>query len=288
MKTTLHATAGTFLETAAQWLKAEEAVNNLILGLAANISARKQAGTARPLMMTVADRRGLRVAALMTTPPQHIQVYAPDGPDKKALSVLAGALKAGSYEALGCMGPAATARAFADIWTARTRKKIAKTKDLLAYELRRMPEATDVAGRLRVATATDESLAAKWHHAFVLEAIGNDDAAASHSAAARGIANESLFFWEDGGQPVCQAYSSRRTRRGIAIGAVYTPPEFRGRGYGTACVTALSRRQLEAGREFCCLYADKANPTANGIYRRIGYVPVADIGQYSFTEATHA
>jgi predicted GNAT family acetyltransferase len=51
---------------------------------------------------------------------------------------------------------------------------------------------------------------------------------------------------------------------------VYTPPERRGHGYAAALVAALTAEQLSAGRR-CMLYTDLANPTSNGLYRRIGY-----------------
>jgi hypothetical protein len=57
---------------------------------------------------------------------------------------------------------------------------------------------------------------------------------------------------------------------------VYTPKELRGRGYATSVVAAASRAILAEGRRFCCLITDLANPTSNGIYARIGYVPVSD------------
>ncbi len=39
---------------------------------------------------------------------------------------------------------------------------------------------------------------------------------------------------------------------------------------------------LREGRRFCCLHADLANPTSNTIYRKIGFVPVADFQEYTF------
>ena len=69
---------------------------------------------------------------------------------------------------------------------------------------------------------------------------------------------------------------------------MYTPPEFRRRGYATACVAALNQQQLDAGRQFCALYTDLANPTSNSIYQKIGYVPVTDSSHYSFGEASNA
>ena len=35
----------------------------------------------------------------------------------------------------------------------------------------------------------------------------------------------------------------------------------------------------------CLLYADLANPTSNGIYRAIGYRPVAELVRYEFDAA---
>ena len=69
------------------------------------------------------------------------------------------------------------------------------------------------------------------------------------------------------------------------INLVYTLPAFRARGYATAAVAALTRRLLAGGSRYCCLYTDLANRTSNSVYRRIGYLPVCDIDQYTFAAA---
>ena len=84
-----------------------------------------------------------------------------------------------------------------------------------------------------------------------------------------------MFLWEDA-EPRAMAASARPTRRGIAVNSVYTPVEWRGRGYATSCVARLSELLLSEGREFCVLYTDLANATSNAIYARIGYRPVVD------------
>ena len=66
---------------------------------------------------------------------------------------------------------------------------------------------------------------------------------------------------------------------------MYTPPELRGRGYASACVAALSARELDEGRRFCFLYTDLSNPVSNAIYQRIGYTPVSDVVDYRFEAA---
>jgi predicted GNAT family acetyltransferase len=47
-------------------------------------------------------------------------------------------------------------------------------------------------------------------------------------------------------------------------------------------VAALSQAQLTAGRTFCFLFTDLANPTSNKIYQDIGYLPVCDVDEYRF------
>jgi len=61
---------------------------------------------------------------------------------------------------------------------------------------------------------------------------------------------------------------------------VYTPREWRRRGYATACVAALSKLLLQRGFEFCVLHTDLSNPTSNAIYTGIGYRPVRDFLMY--------
>ena len=63
---------------------------------------------------------------------------------------------------------------------------------------------------------------------------------------------------------------------------MYTPPEHRRRGYGSAVTAAASQRNLDAGRRFCFLYTDLANPTSNKIYMDLGYEPVCDSVEYAF------
>ena len=82
-----------------------------------------------------------------------------------------------------------------------------------------------------------------------------------------------IALWEDGGEPVSLAGFGSPTPNGIRIGPVYTPPQLRGRGYASALTAHVSQAQLDAGRAFCFLYTDLANPTSNKIYVDIGYFP---------------
>ena len=90
----------------------------------------------------------------------------------------------------------------------------------------------------------------------------------------RRLADGDYRIWEDGGEPVSYAARSRPTPTGMAINAVYTPKSLRGKGYATSCVAA--------GKRFCTLFADVKNPTANGIYQRLGFEPLGEFVELDF------
>jgi len=101
------------------------------------------------------------------------------------------------------------------------------------------------------------------------------------------MTGRTIYLWEapdEQGQPrpVSLTGVSGATPHGIRIGPVYTPPAFRGRGYASVLVAQVSQAQLHAGRRFCFLYTDLANPTSNKIYQEIGYRPVTDALRIDF------
>jgi uncharacterized protein len=94
--------------------------------------------------------------------------------------------------------------------------------------------------------------------------------------------SQDFWVWEVDGKAVSMAATNNAAMQGVTpINAVYTPPELRGRGYASACVAALTSRILGDGHR-CILYTNLANPTANSIYRRIGYRAVEESISYRF------
>jgi predicted GNAT family acetyltransferase len=134
---------------------------------------------------------------------------------------------------------------------------------------------------LRLATPSDLDRITYWTLAFQDEALSGGDMVETREVSRHKINDQDIYLWEDG-HPVSMASRSRPTSRGICLSLVYTPPEWRGRGYATACVAGLSQLLLDSGREFCVLFTDLANPTSNHIYQTIGYAPVCDFSEYIF------
>ncbi|MFH8515313.1 GNAT family N-acetyltransferase [Streptomyces gelaticus] len=129
-------------------------------------------------------------------------------------------------------------------------------------------------GRPRAATTADRALLVRWHRAFADE-VGQPAAHAERQVDER-TASGGLTFWEADGAPVSMAGASPRLAGMVRIATVYTPPEHRGRGYAAAVTAEASRSAREDGAQEVLLFTDLANPTSNGVYRRIGYRPVSD------------
>ena len=90
------------------------------------------------------------------------------------------------------------------------------------------------------------------------------------------LAEQGGWLWCDAaGTPVSLACRRRPSGGSARIGPVYTPPEQRGRGYGSAVTAAATRSILDEGA-IPVLFTDLANPTSNKIYQQLGYRPVED------------
>lgn len=173
----------------------------------------------------------------------------------------------------GLLGPAESLRAFASADGRRWHDGHGST----IYDCRSVVEPPLGIGIRRVAGRADRALVARWVDAFFDEAFPDGTAHTDGQAAAdRYIANGTMHLWTVDDAPMACAAALGPTPNAIRIGGVYTPPEHRCRGYASALVADLTRDQLDRGRAFVYLYADRTNPTSNSIYQKIGYRRVAD------------
>lgn len=140
----------------------------------------------------------------------------------------------------------------------------------------RLAEPAAVAGTARLATDADAELLDAWRPPYLVEVFGFlPSGFHSRTWAADLLRGSRVWLWTVAGRPVAQA-AVRAPVAGVArVGPVYTPPEQRGHGYGSA-VTAAATADALAGGVVPVLYTDLANPTSNKIYQRIGYTAVAD------------
>jgi GNAT superfamily N-acetyltransferase len=92
-----------------------------------------------------------------------------------------------------------------------------------------------------------------------------------------------LVLWEAGGVPVSMAGRTQVTAGICKVAPVYTPPQQRGHGYGTAATAAVTRHAIETGAPEILLFTDATNPVTNPIYQRLGYHPAEDRLILTFT-----
>lgn len=276
-------TPAEFLERAGPLLLEDEARHNLILGIADALNV--DPARYRTFHLWVVVDSGRVVSAALQTPPFNITVARPA--TASALTALARAIHEDGLDLPGVTAAVPEVDLFADAWEAQTGTERSVRMVQRIYRLARQPNALRVPGKARRATRRDRALLVAWMKAFSDEAMGESD----QDAVERGVdarlrsSTSGFLLWEAGepvAQPVSMAGWGGTTPSGIRISAVYTPPQFRRRGYGSAVTAAVSAEQLAAGRRFCFLYTDLANSTSNKIYMDIGYEPVCDSMDYAF------
>lgn len=287
MRVVVPASTEEFLARARPVLLADEARHNLALGILSTIVSHPEIYPTRRYW--VVEARGAAVGAALRTPPYNLILARPL--DGAVLGALAGAI---DDDLPGVTAALPEADVFAAEWCSGRALRAAVTVAQGVFALERVVPVVGVPGAMRLATVDDRDTVWDWHRAFAEEAVpgggpGDEDADARRrraiGAKLRDGVGSGVALWETGGEPVSLAGFGGETPTGIRIGPVYTPPAHRRRGYASALTAALSARLLEAGRRFCFLYTDLANPTSNKIYRAIGYQHVCDSAEIAFTPA---
>jgi uncharacterized protein len=281
-----------FERLAGEFVRAREAEHNLILGLCSSLRAMATLPSKRtvatpptvPPYFAVVSSGADVVGAAMRTPPYNAILSAMR--DDRAVDLVVDDLLMVAPDLAGVLGESSRALRFAERWTKYTQHAHhLKTAERI-FQLTTVIPPRTVGGRLRTATADDLDLLTRWFGAFIREALREDGSTAGEMADRwLNTPDRTVYLWEEG-LPVSICGAAGRTPHGIRIGAVYTPPELRGRGYASNCVAAASQAQLDAGLRYCFLYTDLANPTSNRIYREIGYEPVCDVDEYRFEVTT--
>ncbi|MDJ0923154.1 MAG: GNAT family N-acetyltransferase [Acidimicrobiia bacterium] len=269
-------------------LLSDEARHNLICGVVRTLTRSADAFPEYRLF-TVSDG-GEALAAAMITAPYNLVVADSDSDD--ALGELAAAVRRDGVRVPGVMGNKPTIGRFVEAWERLTGGVASLQMRQGVWALEEVTPVPSVPGGPRVAKPADHSLVMRWSQDFHAEALTDDPAGSSGAEShlqrvvtrrLSGKTSELYWLWEVDGTPVSLTGHGNPTGRGIRIGPVYTPPEFRRNGYASALVAAESRWLLDSGYEFCFLYTDLGNPTSNAIYERIGYRQVAEAEVYGLS-----
>lgn len=277
MRVLRHANAESFLDCAGSWLLEAEVENNLILWLARSLQEEALPAASDRLLLTIHEGESV-VGCALRSPPRHLDLTRME---RAAVDALVHSLRAELPSLPGVVGPEPSSGEFAAQWS-KLQQQPSQTRNRGRFYVLRavrtgLPETP---GRLRPATSSDLELVSRWVAQFTEEGA-TGESQDPREVALRAINRGQLYLWHAPG-PVSMAGWAGATPSGRRVNLVFTPPAERRRGYASACVAALSRTILSMGNNYCCLYADLANPTSNSIYARIGYEPVYDVTDYSF------
>jgi hypothetical protein len=276
MRVNRYQNAAEFTERVTPLLMRDETVNHLMLGILSDLSRGSPTQAARgPLLCDVEEEHGVPIAAAASTGLSLVLTDMPPG----AMDALVDFLASEKISIPKTCGTSETVARFAERWAARNHLTATLDRRLHIMRLESMAATNEFPGHFRQATMADVPTLTPWAEGFTAELqLELSDA---RTDVERRIGRDRLFVWCDP-QPVSMAGCAGPTPNGIRINFVYTPPEFRRRGYAGACVAALSRRMLEAGKKFVFLYVDAGNATTNRIYRAVGFQAVCDWDDYHF------
>jgi predicted GNAT family acetyltransferase len=274
-----------------EYLLVHEAENNLPLGILSNMIAGEFLDN--PPYLALVEQEGEILITVMRTPPYPALISYEDQPIAKEVVelVVEDLWETFGSELTGMTGNKKFVSQLAETWQNNTGVERVIKMAMRIYKLVQVNQNARAPGAMRLADEKEKPLILEWFEDFYREALQEEptEDQAKKQAETYLLADplqRGLMIWEDEGKQVSMAGYTGPTANGIRIGAVYTPPEFRRRGYASACVAGLSQHLLDIGFKFCFLFTDLLNPTSNHIYQQIGYFPVCDVDTHEFKESS--
>lgn len=262
------------LERAGSYLAADPVELNVIWSV-----MRQRADSGAPGHYWLLESDGSVLGVVMESPPGHSAAISPMRGE--SASIFAEAICAEGHRLFGVAGEACAAARFAGCWTAQVSTAAFVEDAQRLYALGNLVSPDVVPGRLRRAELSERGLIIEWWSQFQVE-TGSPRFDVS-SAVDLALSTGRVFVWDDGGVR-CLARATQPLGGVSRIGAVFTPPESRRKGYAAALVASVCAwlRGEEAAN--AVLYAQLANPSSNGIYRRLGFEAVSEALAYRFGE----
>ncbi|MED1205539.1 GNAT family N-acetyltransferase [Heyndrickxia acidicola] len=151
-----------------------------------------------------------------------------------------------------------------------------------AYYCPSLSYPSGVEGQVQQANSSHVPAVANFFAGFYKDAFGDPVEPASQIKTAEKLIREGgCFLWTIGDMPVSMAIIAHRSPRHGRINSVYTPDQFRKKGYASALVAHICADLMGEGI-IPMLYADIKNPSANKIYKRLGFKESGKIADIRF------
>ncbi len=132
----------------------------------------------------------------------------------------------------------------------------------------------------RPAELRDVDVLARWRVGYEIEALGEEETeqlwAHERAMAERVVEDCNTWILEADGQPVAASAFSSRIWEAVQIGGVWTPPEFRRRGYARCVVAQSLLDARDEGAQLAILFTDEINIPAQRAYTSLGFRHIDD------------
>jgi predicted GNAT family acetyltransferase len=260
---------------ASDFLKANPVDLNVIWSVMA-----QRAASGTPCIYWLLESDGKTVGIAIESPPQHTVAVSPM--PREHVHAIATAIAEQDHHLSSVAGESSTAPVFAGLWTELCNTAAGVEDAQRLYALGDLVMPAPVPGRLRYVDASERELMARWWSDFQDEtgSPGHDVFVAVDLA----LSARRLFVWDDDG-PRCLARATKPLGGVSRIGVVYSPPEWRRRGYAAACVGRLCEQVRAYEGANSVLYAQLSNAGSTAIYRRLGFQAVSEVLVYRFDDA---
>lgn len=267
-----------FLQSTLHLLERNEIENNLIIGLC-NGLIQNQSSTEGCVFVNAIENDVIKVSAIKTL---HKAIVTGYDESTIGMKEIAEYFKDYIQPIKGVVGKSSYALEFSKWYGAEFKE----FKTLIVHSLENVNKIPFAEGSLHKANLEDVLLICDWSIAFEEDANAFPKSTydQTYKSVLRRIEAGNFYKWICNGEIVSIAAIVRKTKNTCIIGIVYTPPKLRGYGYATSCVQRLSEIILETGYKYCGLFTDKANPTSNNIYQKIGYVPIEEHSDIEFID----
>lgn len=274
MKFTIYDTAEEFSKDALHILNRNEIQNNLFYRNIAD----------GMFLASVKDSNGNVIITIANKPLFAFLMYETDNiRNDEAVAFLAQSLFDNHIDVDMVSTEKALGRSFCGYYGKLSNKNYYISESLVLYAIDKVNDIAEANGVFRKARGGDMYYLPYWFADFSPACgLGDYDLDDGIEVANRAIENGTVYLWEDN-YPVSMAANTRNTSDCAFIARVYTPPNLRANGYGTACVWNLTKKLLEDGYKYCALYANCANPYSNKVYQKIGYEQVFWYDQYKLS-----
>jgi len=239
-----------------------------------------------PLLVAVIDDEAVRAAALRVPGFPMLALVDPGIEDPSVvLGELAKDVLARREPIVGFTGLRRTVQLLADAWSSQSGATTKPRMWELLYRLGELTPPVGVPGSARPASMDDPAdvdLLAGWFCEFRKETgVGRTapvpDPQGLLLSAERG---EVVSLWCVNGRPVAAAGHSAVRRGGSKIAPVYTPPEDRRRGFGSAATVAAIESARRLGAAEITLFTDADYAPSNAVYCRLGFEVVGEFAEF--------